>query len=51
MNKLTPIFIAGALAISGGLPITQGSTNKDVSMQGHTMPGMEAPTSTTSPKR
>jgi uncharacterized protein (DUF305 family) len=47
MNKLTPIFIAGALAISAGLAIAQNSTSQDNSMQGHTMPGMEVSTSGT----
>jgi uncharacterized protein (DUF305 family) len=45
MNKLTPIFIAGALAISAGLAIAQAPMNKDNSMQGHTMPATEAPAS------
>ena len=43
MNKLTPIFIAGALAISAGLAIAQTSMNKDDPMQGHNMAGMTAP--------
>ncbi|WP_195180342.1 hypothetical protein [Mesorhizobium sp. INR15] len=40
MNKLTPIFIAGALAISAGLAIAQSQMNKDDPMQGHNMLGM-----------
>ncbi|MEO5759449.1 MAG: DUF305 domain-containing protein [Mesorhizobium sp.] len=40
MNKLTPIFIAGALAISAGLAIAQSQMNKDDPMQGHSMRGM-----------
>lgn len=43
MNKLTPIFIAGALAISAGLAIAQTSMNKGDPMQGHNMAGMTAP--------
>lgn len=43
MNKLTPIFIAGALAISAGLAIAQSQMNKDNPMQGHNMPGMNMP--------
>ena len=39
MNKLTPIFIAGALAISAGLAFAQSQMNKDEAMQGHKMPG------------
>ena len=45
MNKLTPIFIAGSLAISGGLAVAQSQINKDSSMQGHTMPGHSMPAS------
>ncbi|OCP19221.1 MULTISPECIES: DUF305 domain-containing protein [unclassified Ensifer] len=40
MNKLTPIFIAGAIAISAGLAIAQSQMNKDDPMQGHDMSGM-----------
>lgn len=47
MNKLTPILIAGALAISGGLAIAQNSMNKDTPMRGHDMAKMAAPTSGT----
>lgn len=43
MNKLTPIFIAGALAISAGLAIAQSQMNNDDPMQGHKMPGMNMP--------
>ncbi|MFU0506344.1 CopM family metallochaperone [Pseudaminobacter sp. NGMCC 1.201702] len=39
MNKLTPIFIAGALAISVGLAIAQSQMNTENTMQGHDMPG------------
>jgi len=45
MNKLTPFFIAGALAISGGLAIAQNSMNTDSPMPAHDMAGMQAPTS------
>jgi uncharacterized protein (DUF305 family) len=45
MNKLTPIFIAGALAISAGLAIAQSKMSKDDPMQGHDMTGMEMPAS------
>lgn len=44
MNKLTPIFIVGAIAIAGGLAIAQGQMNMD-SMPGHNMPGMNLPES------
>ncbi|WID99155.1 DUF305 domain-containing protein [Bosea vestrisii] len=47
MNKLTPIFIAGALAISAGLAIAQSQMNKDNPMKGHTMPGHAMPASDT----
>ena len=40
MNKHTPIFIAGALAISAGLAFAQSQMNKDDAMQGHKMSGM-----------
>ncbi len=43
MNKLTPIFIVSAIAVSAGLAIAQGPVNKETSMPGHTMPGMEMP--------
>ena len=43
MNKLTPIFIAGSLAISAGLALAQSQINKDNPMQGHNMPGMNMP--------
>lgn len=39
MNKLTPILIAGSLAISAGLAFAQKQMNKDNPMQGHTMSG------------
>lgn len=41
MNKLTPIFIAGSLAISAGLATAQSQMNKNNPMQGHGMTGME----------
>lgn len=40
MNKLTPLFIAGSLAISAGLIVAQNQMVKDDPMQGHDMPGM-----------
>ncbi|AOF92644.1 DUF305 domain-containing protein [Sinorhizobium sp. RAC02] len=43
MHKLTPIFIAGALATSGGLAIAQSQMNKDNPMQGHSMSGHTMP--------
>lgn len=43
MNKLTPIFIAGALAISAGLAIAQSQMKTNDAMQGHDMSGMEMP--------
>ncbi|MEJ5021105.1 DUF305 domain-containing protein [Ochrobactrum vermis] len=45
MNKLTPIFIAGALAISAGLAVAQSQMNKDNTMQGHKMSGHSMPAS------
>ncbi|MBR7654427.1 DUF305 domain-containing protein [Ochrobactrum oryzae] len=45
MNKLTPIFIAGALAISAGLAIAQSQMNTDNAMQGHDMSAMQKPSS------
>jgi uncharacterized protein (DUF305 family) len=39
MNKLTPLFIAGALAISAGLAIAQSQMNKTQTMQDHNMAG------------
>lgn len=41
MNKLTPLFIAGSLAISAGLVIAQNQMVKDDPIQGHDMPGMD----------
>lgn len=35
MNKLTPIFIAGAIAVSLGLALAQNQLSKDDAMQGH----------------
>jgi len=43
MNKLTPIFIAGALAISGGLALALSQMNDGNAMPGHNMSGMEMP--------
>lgn len=37
MNKLTPIFIAGAIAISAGLATAQSQINVDNATQGHNM--------------
>lgn len=37
MHKLTPVFIAGALAISGGLAIAERRGNGGDPMQGHNM--------------
>ena len=48
MNKLTPIFIAGALAISAGLAIAQNHINKDDPMQNHDMSGHSMPVSDSS---
>ncbi|GAA4166726.1 CopM family metallochaperone [Shinella granuli] len=45
MNKLTPIFIAGALAISAGLTIAQSQMKTGDAMQGHDMSGMAMPAS------
>ncbi|CAN7600044.1 DUF305 domain-containing protein [Rhizobium sp. LjRoot98] len=45
MNKLTPIFIAGSLAISAGLATAQSQMNKNNPMQEHDMTGMEMPAS------
>lgn len=43
MNKLTPILIAGVLAISAGLVFAQGQTGKDAApMAGHDMTAMMA---------
>lgn len=41
MNKLTPIFIAGSLAISAGLVIAQSQMIKNDPMQDHDMHEME----------
>jgi len=43
MNKLTPIFIAGALAVSGGLALAQSQMNDGNAMPGHNMSSMEMP--------
>lgn len=43
MNKLTPIFIAGALVVSAGLAFAQGQGGAATSMPGHDMAGMAAP--------
>lgn len=48
MNKLTPIFIAGAIAIAGGLAFAQTQMKTDNNtMQGHDMSGMQTPGSDT----
>lgn len=42
MNKLTPIFIAGAIAISAGLAIAQSQLKtNDATSADHSMPGMD----------
>ena len=49
MNKLTPIFIAGAIAIAGGLAFAQTQMKTDNNtMQGHDMSGMQTPGSDSS---
>jgi len=45
MSKLTPIFIAGSLAISAGLATAQSQMNTDDSMQNHDMSGHSMPVS------
>lgn len=40
MNRLTPIFIGGAIAISVGLALAQTQMDNNGAMQGHNMPGM-----------
>lgn len=47
MNKLTPIFIAGALAISAGLAIAQTQTNSTAPADAHS--GHDMPVATDSP--
>jgi uncharacterized protein (DUF305 family) len=47
MNKLTPIFIAGAVAVAAGLAFAQSQMAADDSMQGHDMPGHSMPASDT----
>ena len=48
MNKLTPIFIAEAIAIAGGLAFAQTQMKTDNNtMQGHDMSGMQTPGSDT----
>ena len=48
MNKLTPIFIAGAIDIAGGLAFAQTQMKTDNNtMQGHDMSGMQTPGSDT----
>ena len=49
MNKLTPIFIAAALAVSGGLALAQNQTGADASMKGHDMSTMTPSTAEQSP--
>lgn len=39
MNKLTPILIAGSLAMSASLAFAQNQMDKDNPMQGHNMTG------------
>lgn len=43
MNKLTPIFIAGALAISAGLAFAQSQMNTPETTSGHAGHSMSAP--------
>ncbi|MBW4653387.1 MAG: DUF305 domain-containing protein [Kaiparowitsia implicata GSE-PSE-MK54-09C] len=43
MNKLTPIFIAGALAISAGLAFAQSQMNTPEPISGHAGHSMSAP--------
>lgn len=45
MNKLTPIFIAVALAVSAGLVIAQSRLGADGAMPDHAMPGHSMPAS------
>lgn len=40
MNRLTPIFIGGAIAISVGLALAQTQMDNNGAMRGHNMPGM-----------
>lgn len=40
MNRLTAIFIGGAIAISVGLALAQTQMDNNGAMQGHNMPGM-----------
>ena len=43
MNKLTPIFIAGAIAVSAGLAVAQGRMKATDAKPGHSMAGREMP--------
>ncbi len=45
MNKLTPIFISGAIVVSAGLAIAQNQLKTGNAMQGHNMPGHAMPVS------
>ena len=45
MNKLTPIFIAGAIIVSGGLAIAESMSKQTSNMLGHSMSGMDKPAS------
>lgn len=45
MNKLTPIFIAGAMAISAGLAFAQSQMNTPAPTSGHAGHSMSAPAS------
>lgn len=45
MNKLTPIFIAGAMAISAGLAFAQSQMNTPETTSGHAGHSMSAPAS------
>lgn len=42
MNRLTPIFISGAILVSAGLAVAQNQAGQNSGgMQGHDMPGMQ----------
>lgn len=45
MNKLTPIFIAGAIAVSAGLAIAQSQIGTNNAEHGHAMSGHAMPAS------
>lgn len=39
MNRLTPLFIGGALVIAAGLAVAQGQGDSQAGMEGHDMQG------------